>query len=644
VPIELDRIVGRALAKRPDDRYQSVADLISELKLQRRESDRRAMATESRGAIPQRRDTVRNLAVGLISLTLIGGGAAYFLTSVRSDAETAPRFANLTQVTSSIGVEDYPTMSPDGRTLAYEADQSGNLNIWVAQIGGGAAINRTPDHAGDDRFPSWSPDGRQIAFWSSREGGGCFVMSALAGPARKLATSGPANMSRPQWSKDAGTVACVVAPLDAVNNVSAALVSLASGEAKQVPLPGVGRRFDLAWTTDGRAFAYVDSSAGLGSDVSQLLVVQNGSDQAIEVTDGRSKVRSPFWSADAGSLYFVTNREGAMDLWRQKFTGGGKLDGTPSRVTTGLDVRQASLSADGTKVAYSKGRDVANIWRIPIVSDRPTSWADAKQITFDRAFVEFVDLSPDGQRLAVSSDRSGNHDLWVLPADGGEMRPLTTDPTPDWAPRWSPDGKSIAFYAYRTGNRDVWVMPVDGGAARQLTTYPGADLQPHWLSDGRRLGYVSTRNGPSSQWVVSIENGESVQMPGFGQGNSPLDWSHDGRWSVFSSRRPSQQSPSIFRATAEGDDWQQLSKGPGLEPVWSPDDREIYFHGDNERAGNLWAVSLADHRERPVTALTGRRGSMVVHTPATDGRRLFFSWREDDGDIWVMDVVAADRR
>ena len=72
---------------------------------------------------------------------------------------------------------------------------------------------------------------------------------------------------------------------------------------------------------------------------------------------------------------------------------------------------------------------------------RRATWSDAQQLTFDDALVEFLDVSPDGTRLAVSSDRSGNQDLWTLPTLGGEMQPLTDHPTPDWDPSWSPDGK-----------------------------------------------------------------------------------------------------------------------------------------------------------------------------------------------------------
>jgi hypothetical protein len=89
----------------------------------------------------------------------------------------------------------------------------------------------------------------------------------------------------------------------------------------------------------------------------------------------------------------------------------------------------------------------------------------------------------------------------------------------------------------------------------------------------------------------------------------------------------------------EGGGPELLTKGPGTNPFrWSPDGKLLYYTGWQERSGNFWAFSLEDSREYPLTALVGRRG-----TPgwalATDDRFLYFTWREDMGDIWVMDVA-----
>ena len=90
-------------------------------------------------------------------------------------------------------------------------------------------------------------------------------------------------------------------------------------------------------------------------------------------------------------------------------------------MTTGVGIREATLSPDGTRLAYSKGGLVANVWRVPILDDRAATWADAEQITFDEAYIEHFDLSRDGRRLVISSDHTGRADIWVLPVDGGDI-------------------------------------------------------------------------------------------------------------------------------------------------------------------------------------------------------------------------------
>ena len=86
-----------------------------------------------------------------------------------------------------------------------------------------------------------------------------------------------------------------------------------------------------------------------------------------------------------------------------------------------------------------------------------------------------------------------------------------------------------------------------------------------------------------------------------------------------------------------------MTTGPGGDPIWSRDSRQLFFPGVQERTGNLWAISLADRHERPVTALTGRLGNLMQAALATDGPRLFFCWEENVRDIWVMDVTSTRR-
>jgi Tol biopolymer transport system component len=324
-----------------------------------------------------------------------------------------------------------------------------------------------------------------------------------------------------------------------------------------------------------------------------------------------------------------------MDLWRQRMGEDGKPRGKAEPVTTGLEIRTAAFSPDGTKLAYSRGRREydSNIWRVPILQDRAATWADAEQLTFDNAFIQFFDVSPDGRRLVLSSNRAGNQDLWVLPSGGGEMTQLTSEPTPDWNPRWSRDGKEIAFYAYRSGNRDIWVMPADGGPARALAPHPAADIHPTWSPDGREIAFASRRSGNLDIWVVTAEGGEPRQVTTHPDYDQTPEFSPDGRWLGF------ERSGSFYRRPARGEGEPELIvKGPGQTFRWSPDAKKVYFTGSGDHRGKIWALSLEDAKEYAVTDLMGRRGSLSFYL-ATDGQYLYFHWVEDVADIWVMDVA-----
>jgi eukaryotic-like serine/threonine-protein kinase len=548
------------------------------------------------------------------------------------------QLANPVQITSAVGVEDHPTLAPDNHTVAYECNESGNWDIWVAQVGG-SAVNRTGDNRGNDRYPSWSPDGLRIAFWSDREGGGYFVMPALGGAAIRIITT-PGTWehyhSAPAWSADSKSLAAVAYDGRSGTRSAVEIVSIVTRESRRIALPGDGEsRLDLSWSSDGRYLAYVDGAQQQG-EVTTIRVLRITDGHSIAITDGRSNARRPRWSADGLTLFYVCNCVGPQDLWQQAFTHDGSPSGPPMRATNGLEIRDAALSPDGSKLVYAKGRWVSNVWRVPILEDRPATWADADQITFDQAFVEFLDLSPDGQRLAYSSDRAGNQDLWVMPI-GGHATQLTSDPAPDWSPGWSPDGSTIAFYSYRTGDREIWSMPSSGGAATQLTHSPGLDAGSHWSPDNREIAFRSERTGNSEIWVISADGKRSRRITNDRASAGLPTWSPDSQWLAYSSNRSGRSQ--VWRISAHGGEPELLTQGPGRSPRWSHDGAFIYFGGVDERDGNYWRFSLADRTERAITSLVGRRGTPGVMPPASDGKYLYFPWRDDLGDIWVMDVV-----
>lgn len=642
VPRALARVVDRCLAKNAVDRFQSALDLRHSLEEVKQDVDSGdAFPVPGSAPAPRRLITARHATLAVVAA--VGAAAAgVWLAFDPGDAgaPAVPQVRNPVQVTSSLDVESYPTWSPDGQRLAYQANDSGyllvgNHDIWVAQLGSGEPINLTKDSPANDRRPSWSPDGREIAFYSDRDGAwGVYLVPALGGNSRKvLALPRLINnsWSAPQWTQDGSRL--FVSAEEADGNVVVEL-RLDTLETARIALPAheSRSRWDLSLRPDGRRFAYLEAGGG-NPDLTRLWTIGASGGDAVALTDGRTNVWSPTWSKDGLRVYYVSNRGGSMDLWQQAVTEDGRPVDEPLAVTSGLGISSAAFAPDGTKLAYSRGGRVSNVWRVPILLERPATWADALRVTSERAYIEFVDVSPDGRQLAVSSDRRGNQDLWVLPATGGEMTPLTTDPTPDWSPRWSPDGSQIAFYAYRSGNRDIWVIPARGGPARQLTFDPAFDWFPSWSpTDGREVAFQSQRGGETATWMVPVAGGEPRRLTD----GSAVGWSPDGTWLTV--RRQGQ----LFRVQADTGASVPLATGvhqPNT-PLVSRDGRFLFYsviNGPRDQH-DLWKMSLADGAMSRLTKLEGQRGRLGYFFTA-DARYLYLTWYEDDSDIWVMDVA-----
>jgi Tol biopolymer transport system component len=636
VPGSIRTLLSRCLQRDPKHRLDSAA--VARIEIE----DALAGAVSVSGRLTR----VPGFALGgMIGVAAI---AALWIGSRRSDSSaiSVPRLQNAMQVTNALGVENSPTWSPDGTRVAYHASDGGygferSHDIWVSQIGRGDPINLTGG-VGDNLVPSWSPDGRDIAFFSNRAGAwAVYTMPAIGGRPRQVLPLSEIytyayNTSAPQWSSDGSRLH--VSVRQGAKNVVLVL-TLSSLQTTRVELPDHEGTvvWDLNLSPDGRRYAYVSARGGQ-PEVSRLWTIGSDGGNPVSLTDGRTNVWSPTWSRTGREVYYISNRGGAMDLWQQTVRADGTPAGEPVPVTAGLGIRSAAFSADGRRIAYSRGNWISNVWKVPILADRPATWNDATAMTSERAFVEFVDVSPDGRQLALSSDRRGNQDLWVMPAEGGEMTPLTTDPAPDWNPRWSPDGREIVFYSARSGNRDIWVMPSAGGPARQLTANSRSESEPSWSPDGREILFSS---GERAAWIVSAAGGEP-RLLAEGFTADPV-WSPDGSWILL------RKHGLLYRAPRDGGTPTPLPFAPphaqSLTPRFSSDGQSLYYAvvSGPKADQNLWKLSLVDGKASPLTRLEGRRGSLTYYF-ARDARSLYFTWNEDDGDIWVMDVVPGSAR
>jgi Tol biopolymer transport system component len=232
-----------------------------------------------------------------------------------------------------------------------------------------------------------------------------------------------------------------------------------------------------------------------------------------------------------------------------------------------------------------------------------------KPLTTDPATDLRPAWSPDGLQIAFFSSRSGNYDIWVMDADGGNQRQRTDDPADDRRPAWSPDGKYLAFDSDRAGSRDIWVMDADGGNQRPLTSGPAQDSFPAWSPDGSQVAFYSLEDGVLDIWVVGVQ--DFLQGGEAGQPER-----------VTSNLADAQQNQCTFACHV---------------PAWSPDSRQIAYQVDHSQ---IWVVGADGNDSHPLTD-----GKQYDHFPwwTQDGRILYlYEHRtyqaEPVNDVWVMDA------
>jgi Tol biopolymer transport system component len=236
-------------------------------------------------------------------------------------------------------------------------------------------------------------------------------------------------------------------------------------------------------------------------------------------------------------------------------------------------------------------------------------------------------ISPDGTRVALVSDRLGGNAVWVCNIDGSRCGRLT-DPV-GGCPRWSPDGTSIA-YQTRDGDRDIYIISADGGSRRRLTSDKSADFFPNWSRDGRWIYFASERSGKTQVWKMPVDGGKARQITR-GGGRDSLE-SPDGRTLYFSRRRPasSYKWDDIYKVPVGGGEESPVLEGEQLQSLnWTLwEDKIVYRHWVTNRT---CVISQMDLKTRRVTELTrfepelgGLRFAYGL-TVSPDGRFLLYS-------------------
>jgi Tol biopolymer transport system component len=640
----LRNIITRCLAELPGDRWQSADELLARIEASVNADD--ALATA------RRRSTTRVAFAGAALLCAMALVA--FVAWRREGGAIAPlAVGRASQLTSERGLEVQPSISPDGRYVAYAVGHSLRMRIAVRPLAGGRARWLTSDSAENQWLPRWSPDGARVLFLSR---GGVFSASALAAePVREeIAARSGAIVRSAAWSTDGGTIAYVRDDSLLIKTVGASDTRLVTTAPD---LHSCRWSPDDAWLAcvSGNSF-YVTTGATSGVGpmfgnlaASRIVLVPAAGGGAVGVTDSVSLNQSPVWSGDGRKLYYVSNRNGPRDVYAIDARDRRRAPPTPVRMTTGMGVQSIELSADGSRLVYAVYSSSANVWSLPIPTrpgDAPISAAavSATPLTSGNQTVEGVRISPDRRWLVFDSDLSGNSDVYRMPVTGGDAERLTHGPADAFRGSLSPDGRELAYHSFRTGSRNLFVATLGGGAPRQLTRWPGQYAMANWSPDGNALAFFDMVRARAM--VMRRDARGQWSEPRFTGGRGwRAEWSPDGREIAFVSPVDGRIGVVPADSGAPRDVYVPRRGDPLAElALFAANGQELYFKSHDARGrASFWSIAASGGRPRLLVRFDDPVWASNRFDFASDGRRLYFTVEDRQSDLWVAELAGARR-
>jgi eukaryotic-like serine/threonine-protein kinase len=562
LPPALDRIVHHCLEKDPEARFHSAHDLAFQLQFPA--SDEISGIAAAPAA--KRRMAPALLAIGAIALLLAAALTTLVLRRPLKATSTARlvRFAVPIPPGTTYAPGDISrglSISPDGTRLVIEAISNGRRRLFLRPLDSEHFTELEGSLGASTHF--WSPDSRFIAFFAD---GKLKKIPATGGPAEELC---PALYDWVgTWGRDGTILFSQIPP----SEPGIFRVSDRGGVPVRVLGVDPSDPVALLWPQflpDGRRFLFQALAPNMTSR--ELRVGSLDSREVRAIT----QLASRFEYAEPGYLIYV--RE--TTLFAQPF-----------------DSRKAALSGEPIPLAenvhhfFGPGHATFSVSQAGVIAYQAAEtpvrlvWIDRRGrelgVLGQPAVVDFVRISPSGNRIAVDIDdsRYGTSDLWVFEAASGASTRLTSGQIDENAPVWTPDGTQLLFRTDDHGPPDIAQIVVGSpGSERAFLVRPGVQ-QPEDISpDGRSLVYLQDAATTADIWLVPLD-GKSQPKPWL---RSPFNersprFSPDGRWIAYQSDESG--NPEVYVALTEGAaEKRRISPSGGRAPRWRRDGKELLY-------------------------------------------------------------------
>jgi tricorn protease len=472
----------------------------------------------------------------------------------------------------------YPDVSATRIAFVYAGD------IWVVAKDGGVA-ERLSTPAGEESFPRFSPDGSEIAYSANYDGNtDVYVVAAGGGLPRRL-TYHPAPDRVLDWYPDGGAL-LVASPMESGKDRFNQLykVSRDGGLPEKLPLPY--GEFG-AISPDGATLAYMPMSNDFrtwkryrGGWTPDIWLFDLAKRTARNLTASDANDAQPMWHGS--TLYFLSDRDAAKrnNIWAYDLATGAVREVTHFEE---YDVRfpaigPADIVFEGAgrlwllDLATEKTHEV----KVEVMTDRATLKPRAENVA---KLITNVALSPSGKRAFVEA----RGEVFSLPAEHGPTLNLTrSSGVAERFPAVSPDGKQVAYFSDRSGEYELTVRPADGsGEERKVTSLgPGFRYRIFWSPDNARVAFVDQTMAinvcdVATGKVTPIDKGLYMfegNLEGF-----TFSWSADSRWLVYARDTENQQRVIVLYDTKSGQKHDVVSAFyDAAIPTFDPDGKYLY--------------------------------------------------------------------
>jgi eukaryotic-like serine/threonine-protein kinase len=528
-----------------------------------------------------------------------------------------------------------PSLSPKGNYVAYVLDDAGRQSIRVRHVNSTSEVEVIPPTAVTYRGITFSPDGTFIYYVVLEKDqlyGTLYQAPVLGGNPRKILTWVDSAIT---FSPDGKRFAFIRTTDEQKESFLISVDIDGSGE-RQLAVrkkPEIFSYKGLAWSPDGKSIASVAGRRSPGE--SNMYVVTVNAVDGSEARLGSQTwnwIESADWLKDGSgvviSAWYQEWPVFANQIWYLSYPRGEVIKATDDLSSYG----KASIAAQADIMATGRSERISRLWVAP---NGDANRAQLIRMGYGDNYSENFGLcwTSDG-RLVYGSHASGNADIWVMDADGGNQKQLTFNAHRDVLPVVSNDGRHIVFVSRGSGTSYLWRMDADGRNPRQLTQGKGDHL-PSLSPDGRWVVYSSyDESGKRTLWKVSIEGGEPLQLTQY-TANSP-EVSPDGK--SIACQILDEQTKGLVLAIIPFEGGDPIIKFcdmplPTYELLrWTPDGRALTYVVTDAGVSNIWLQPIDGGKPKKITNF--KEDQIFRMAWSRDGKNLAF-----DRGVTVNNII-----